>query len=93
VEARDLVVAARDPAAAAWGGGSGDRGVEQMAHMRRKSEGEGGEEPGVAWGRTKGASGGSQHRAEGRKVPFYSGSQLGLCLVGFAALVGCFMFS
>jgi hypothetical protein len=53
--------------------------------VRRKSE------AGGAWGRMKGAGG--QHWAEGRNVPFYSGSQIRLCLVGCSALVGCFLFS
>jgi hypothetical protein len=42
--------------------GSDNGEVEQMAPVRRKSEGGGGEEePGVARGRTKGAGGGGQH--------------------------------
>jgi hypothetical protein len=51
--------------------------------------GGGGGEAGGTWGRTKGAGGGGQHWAEGRNVHFYSGSQLGLCLVGCGALLGC----
>jgi hypothetical protein len=53
----------------------------------------GGGELGAAQRRMKGAGGGGQQWAEGRKVHFYSGSQLGLCLVGCGALVGCFLFS
>jgi hypothetical protein len=53
---------------------SGDGEVEQMAPVRRKSKGGGGEEePRVTRGRTKGTGGGGQHWAEGRKVP---------CIVG-----------
>jgi hypothetical protein len=67
--------------------GGADGASEEEVARRGEEEARG------VQGRMKGADGGGQHRAEGRKVPFYSGSQLGLCLVGCAALVDCFLFS